>query len=67
MGWPWPAALGLDRLTKEKFAQFCLDHRDLRIERNGSGQIMIMPLVFTESSFPNNELFRQPRSIYRQV
>ena len=27
----------LDRLTEEEFAQFCLDHRDLRIERNSSG------------------------------
>ncbi|RZK41673.1 MAG: Uma2 family endonuclease [Hymenobacter sp.] len=41
---------------EEEFAQFCLDHRDLRIERNSSGQITIMPLAFTESSFTNNEL-----------
>ena len=49
----------LDRLTEEEFAQFCLDHRDLRIERNGSGHITIMPPVFTESGFSNNELSRQ--------
>lgn len=49
----------LDRLTEEEFAQFCLDHRDLRIERNSSGQITIMPPVFTESGFTNNELSRQ--------
>ncbi|MFD1470629.1 hypothetical protein ACFQ48_20555 [Hymenobacter caeli] len=41
----------LDRLTEEEFAQFCLDHRDLRIERNRSGHITIMPPVFTESGF----------------
>lgn len=49
----------LDRLTEAEFAQFCLDHRDLRIERNASGQITIMPPVFTESGFSNNELSRQ--------
>ena len=49
----------LDRLTEEEFAQFCLDHRDLRIERNSSGQITIMPPVFTESGFTNNELAYQ--------
>lgn len=49
----------LDRLTEEEFAQFCLDHRDLRIERNSSGQITIMPPVFTESGFTNNELSYQ--------
>ena len=54
----------LARPNGAAFYQFC---RDLRIERNGSGQITIMPLVFTESSFPNNELFRQPKSIYRRV
>ncbi|WP_223649141.1 Uma2 family endonuclease [Hymenobacter psoromatis] len=49
----------LDRLTEAEFAQFCLDHRDLRIERNSSGQITIMPPVFTESGFANNELSYQ--------
>ena len=57
----------LEGLTEEEFYQFCADIRDLRIERDGSGQIMITPLVFTESSFPNNELFRQPRSIHPRV
>lgn len=49
----------LDRLTAAEFEQFCLDHRDLRIERRSSGQIIIMPPVFTESGFSNNELSRQ--------
>ena len=57
----------LEGLTEEEFYQFRADNRDLRIERDGSGQITIITLVFTESSFPNNELFRQPRSIYRRV
>ena len=54
-------------LARPNGAAFHQFRRDLRIERNGSGQITIMPLVFTESSFANNELFRQPRSIYRRV
>ncbi|RZK96793.1 MAG: Uma2 family endonuclease, partial [Hymenobacter sp.] len=49
----------LDRLTEEEFAQLCLDHHDLRIEHNGSGQITITPPVFTESGFTNNELVYQ--------
>ncbi|MGI4737596.1 MAG: Uma2 family endonuclease [Janthinobacterium lividum] len=56
----------LDRLTEEEFAQFCLDHRDLRIERNSSGQIFIMPPVFTESGFANNELSYQVTAWNRQ-
>ncbi|MGI4875401.1 MAG: Uma2 family endonuclease [Janthinobacterium lividum] len=56
----------LDRLTEEEFAQFCLDHRDLRIERNSSGHITIMPPVFTESGFTNNELSYQLTAWNRQ-
>ena len=33
----------LDRLTEEEFLQFCLDHRDLRIERGADHQITIIP------------------------
>ena len=34
----------LEGLTEEEFYQFCADNRDLRIERDGSGQITITPL-----------------------
>ncbi|WP_375419002.1 Uma2 family endonuclease [uncultured Hymenobacter sp.] len=49
----------LDRLTEEEFAQFCLDHRDLRIERNSSGYIIILPPAYTETGFINSALSYQ--------
>ncbi len=49
----------LDRLTEAEFARFCLDHRDLRIERNRDGAIAIKPPVFTESGFLNAEFLGQ--------
>jgi Uma2 family endonuclease len=56
----------LDRLTEEEFYQFCLDHRDLRIERDSTHQITIMPPVSTESGFANNELSYQLTAWNRQ-
>lgn len=49
----------LDRLTDEEFYQFCMDHRDLRIERDANHQITIMPPASTESGFANSELTMQ--------
>ena len=54
----------LARPNGAAFHQFC---RDLRIGRIGSGQITITPPALTKSGFAGNELFRQPRSIYRRV
>lgn len=49
----------LDRLTNEEFFQFCQDHRDLRIERDASHQISIMPPASSETAAANNELSYQ--------
>jgi len=57
----------LDRLTDEEFYQFCMDHRDLRIERDASHQITIMPPASTESGFRNNELSFQLTAWNRQA
>ena len=46
----------LERLTDEEFYQFCADNRDLRIERDATHQITIMPLASSESGAANSEL-----------
>ena len=49
----------LDRLTDEEFFEFCQDHHDLRIERDASHQITIMPPASSETGSYNSELTRQ--------
>lgn len=49
----------LDRLTEAEFFEFCQDHRDLRIERDASHQITIMPPASSETGSTNSELTRQ--------
>lgn len=49
----------LDRLTEAEFEQFCLDHRDLRIERDADHQITIMPPTTSETGASNSELSYQ--------
>ncbi len=39
----------LEKFTEEEFFNFCRDNRDLRIERNESGQIIIMSPTGSES------------------
>jgi len=46
----------LDRLTDEEFFEFCQDHRDLRIERDPSHRITIMPPASSETGSHNSEL-----------
>ena len=48
----------LDRLTDEEFYQFCMDHRDLRIERDATHQITIMPPTNSETGAANSQLNR---------
>jgi len=46
----------LDRLTEEEFFQFCMDHRDLRIERDAAHQFTIMSPTNSETGASNSEL-----------
>ncbi len=46
----------LDRLTDAEFFEFCQDHRDLRIERDASHQITIMPPASSETGATNSDL-----------
>lgn len=48
-----------DQLTDEEFANFCLEHRELKIERNPNGEIIIMPPAFSETGKNNGEIFFQ--------
>lgn len=48
-------------LTDEKFFEFCQVNRDLRIERNAQGDLLIMPPTGGESGDRNAELTMQLR------
>ncbi|NJL47657.1 MAG: Uma2 family endonuclease [Leptolyngbyaceae cyanobacterium SM2_5_2] len=41
------------RLTREQFYTFCRQNRDLRIERNANGEIMVMPPAFSDTGNRN--------------
>lgn len=45
-----------DRLTDEEFVDFCIEHRDLKIERSATGEIIIMSPTFSETGNFNNEI-----------
>jgi Uma2 family endonuclease len=46
----------LERLSDEEFYQFCMDNRDLRIERDANHQISFMPPTNSETGASNSEL-----------
>ncbi|WP_046246251.1 Uma2 family endonuclease [Hymenobacter terrenus] len=49
----------LEGLSNEEFYLFCADNRDLRIERDPTHQITIMPPTNSETGSLNSELTRQ--------
>ena len=40
-------------MTEEQFYEFCLANRDLRIERNSSGEVIVMPPAFSDTGNRN--------------
>ena len=46
-------------LSDEEFFDFCLKNPHLRIERDASGEITIMPPAGFETGYRNNDLSRQ--------
>jgi Uma2 family endonuclease len=40
-------------MTHEQFYEFCLDNRDLRIERTATGDVIIMPPAFSDTGNRN--------------
>jgi Uma2 family endonuclease len=48
-------------MTDDEYFEFCVENRDLRIERSAEEDILIMPPVGGESSFRNSELSAELR------
>jgi Uma2 family endonuclease len=46
-------------LSDEEFFDFCMENSSLRIERDASGEITIMPPAGFETGYRNNDLSRQ--------
>jgi Uma2 family endonuclease len=46
-------------LTDEQFQQLCVANRDLRIEVSPTGELIIMPPAFGETSYQNSDLTGQ--------
>jgi Uma2 family endonuclease len=53
--------------SDDKLYAFCLANPELRIERDETGHIIIMPPTGLESSFTNGELFGEVRNWNRQT
>lgn len=58
---PLKVQLGSRKKTLAQFERFCQDNRDLRIELNKEGEILIMPPVHSDSSDKNSEIGFQLR------
>jgi Uma2 family endonuclease len=46
-------------MTVQEFYEFCLANRDLRIERNANGEVVIMPPVFSDTGNRNMKISQQ--------
>jgi Uma2 family endonuclease len=51
---PW-----ITSMTVQEFYEFCLANRDLRIERNANGEVVIMPPVFSDTGNRNMKISQQ--------
>lgn len=47
---------GLSEFTEEQFYNFCITNKELKIERNSKGQLIIMPPTGLNTSFNNSSL-----------
>ncbi|NEO16698.1 MULTISPECIES: Uma2 family endonuclease [unclassified Moorena] len=50
---------GIIPMTLAQFSEFCLANRDLRIERTASGEVVIMPPVFSDTGNRNLKISQQ--------
>ena len=48
-----------DLMTHEQFSRFCLANRDLQIERNANGEVIIMPPAFADTGNRNVKIAQQ--------
>lgn len=46
-------------LSREQFYEFCQANRDLRIERTATGEVIIMPPVFSDTGNRNLKISQQ--------
>lgn len=46
-------------MTERQFYEFCLANRDLRIERNADGEVVIMPPAFSDTGNRNIKIAQQ--------
>lgn len=51
---PW-----ITSMTVQEFYEFCLANRDLRIERNANGEVIIMPPAFSDTGNRNVKISQQ--------
>lgn len=49
----------LTSMTVQEFYEFCLANRDLRIERNANGEVIIMPPAFSDTGNRNMKISQQ--------
>ncbi|MEM1254669.1 MAG: Uma2 family endonuclease [Cyanobacteria bacterium P01_H01_bin.21] len=54
-----PLAIQLPGMTHQDFVEFCLANRELRIERTASGDIIVTPPAFSDTSHSNGRLIQQ--------
>ncbi|MBC7919594.1 MAG: Uma2 family endonuclease [Ferruginibacter sp.] len=48
-----------DRMTDEEFVAFCLEQRELKVERTSEGEIILMSPTFSQTGETNGEVFFQ--------
>lgn len=54
-----PLAIQLPGMTYQDFVEFCLANRELRIERTATGDIIVTPPAFSDTSHSNGRLIQQ--------
>ena len=54
-----PLTIQIASMSHEQFYEFCLANRDLRIERTATGEVVIMPPVFSDTGNRNIRISQQ--------
>jgi Uma2 family endonuclease len=54
-----PLTIQIASMSHEQFYEFCLANRDLRIERTATGEVVIMPPVFSDTGNRNIKISQQ--------
>lgn len=54
-----PLAIQIASMSHEQFYEFCQANRDLRIERTATGEVVIMPPVFSDAGNRNIKISQQ--------